>query len=174
MSFTKEDIKAINGRLDEAMRVRMEVERRQYDRKGELEKALRETLYAEFGAEMEAAQSAERKLRDELREASDAFALENVTPPHPEGTVLVEWNPPHWSTNACRPTGRKGVVQVYRAGDPLPLNARWSVPRVGDVVIRELKKDGTPAKAVVAVWRDGSKMEDYWLPEGQKPGWAKA
>lgn len=82
---------------------------------------------------------------DRLRLAESASLL-----PYPEGTIVTEARMPKHSFNGVlRPTGKRGVIQIFRAGDKYPTNlGAYSVPDVGDVVVRELKKDGTPGLMV--------------------------
>jgi len=82
---------------------------------------------------------------DRLHLASSASLL-----PYPEGTVVEEMRRPKHSFNgALRPTGKEGVLQIFRAGDKYPSNlGAYSVPDVGDVVVRDLKNDGTPGLMV--------------------------
>lgn len=164
------NVKDLRKAVEEAYRVRLDVEKRRDMTRRELLQNVDETLRASYGAELEAANVKERALRDDLRKAEDAERMANVVLPYPEGTVLNHWSRGRYYTisSSWRTTGKRAVVQVYRQGDPLPVNARYNRPEVGQVVLRELKKDGTPGKAV-EIWYE-SAMKNEWLPEGTKPG----
>lgn len=47
---------------------------------------------------------------------------------------------------------REGVVEVYREGDPVQSGLRYSKPTPGDLIIREIKNDGTPSRVVHRIW----------------------
>ena len=83
--------------------------------------------------------------------------------PYPEGTVVEEMRrPKHSASGQRRPTGKKGVIQIFRAGDPYPSNlSEYSVPEVGSVVVRDLKKDGTPGAGVRKLGR-----WSWWYKDG--------
>lgn len=88
--------------------------------------------------------------------------------PYPEGTVVEERKRSGTSFSAIRsdpkPTGKKGVIQIFRAGDWYPTNlSEYSAPEVGSVVVRELKKDGTPGLVVkkLAGWNS------HWYKDGK-------
>lgn len=44
----------------------------------------------------------------------------------------------------------RGMVEVVRSGSQFPTNMKYGRPRVGDVIIRALKKDGNPSLKVAA------------------------
>lgn len=79
---------------------------------------------------------------------------------HPEGTILVEWRMPRYSSQGhYSPTGKKGVLQVVRPGDEFATNRVCSRPSVGSVIVRLLRKDGS-------VGLNYGIYEDAWLPVG--------
>ena len=146
-----------------------DVEKRRYDRKSMLERKLHEKLYEEFGVELEDARREQAKAKKEYQEAVDMVSLERVRLDYPEGTILVRWgtgrNPVDFKPIMIKSNDRV-IIQVYRRGDVLPLGIRWGKPNVGEVILREIKKDGTPGKKV-ELWK--TDMKKYWLPEGQEP-----
>jgi hypothetical protein len=81
------------------------------------------------------------------------------------GTTLVEWGR---NRNRWRPTwgktGRTGVVQILRPGDPRADKASYTSPQDGDLVIRPLLKDRTPGKIVIRIG-----YAPGWCPEGVDP-----
>jgi hypothetical protein len=146
------------------------VEVRRREREYELMKEVRAKLDAEFGAELAATIKVEREAsvvleveKDRVRELESLAKL-----PYPVGTVLVEWEYPRWSHDGSKlkKSGNRAVLQLYKQGDPLPGNSRWNRPRVGELVLRYLKKDGTPGMNVKA-WQD--RYEGEWMPEGVEP-----
>lgn len=154
-----------------------ELERRIYARKGELEDGVRKALNDEFGAEKKALQdakwSAEVLCREEANRVRRAKSM--VSLPWPVGTKLVEFEPPRGGSldKKMVPTGEKAVLEVYEDGDPVPMNARWHRPSPGQVVLRLLKKDGTPGTKVEC-WNSYA-MVNRWYAEGVDPNeWKKA
>lgn len=82
------------------------------------------------------------------------------------GTVLVNWQRERrgWHGEGIWKEVGRGVVEVMKPDTILPGNVTWR-PMVGTLMVRVLKKDGTPGKVVKELgnWRDN------WLPEGKKP-----
>lgn len=109
-----------------------------------------------------------------VRVAQDAYdtACEENPLPHKRfkvGQALVEWKFPGsaWSTDRRRTPQRKGIVQVFKRGDMLPGNTgSYSTPTPGTIIVRPLRKDGSPGKAV-AQWLDD------WHPVGVDPNKAQ-
>lgn len=84
---------------------------------------------------------------------------------YPVGTPVVEWRPPrHYeATRAYSKLGR-GVVEVWGEKSLHPANmAEFRLPRPGAVVVRQLKRDGTPSTRWVALT---SYTKSVWLREG--------
>jgi hypothetical protein len=77
-------------------------------------------------------------------------------------------------TQASRPTGVIGVVEVFSEGDQFPANITTGVPQGGDLVIRVLKKDGSRSlKAIKLAYRDrGYELPHYWrlIEDGKTSG----
>lgn len=143
------------------------VEERMRVRRGELEDEVRVKLNDELGAELEMARVEWAKAKAEWEAERDRIRMEESLSnlPYPEGTILRKWR---WDMYAriWRETGDYVVLQIFRKGDKIPGNCRWGIPHVGQVVIRDLKKDRTPALAV-EVWQDY--MKPCVLPEGVQP-----
>jgi hypothetical protein len=130
----------------------------------------------EFEAAFHEATKADRDrieaLRRESYEAKEAWEdakIEQAAQDEkalPVGTVLVEWKRSgYYGGGPSKPTGRKGVVNIWTRQSDHPGNLRWGLPEVGDRYIRVLKKDGTPS-------RNFEKLSDWkasWLPEGTEP-----
>lgn len=147
-------------------------------RRKELEDQLKATLLAEFppnspewNAIVSEFYASQKELQSEINSESVKLALTEL--PHPEGTILTQWEHSRWpgpiGSTAMKPTGKKAIMQVFKEGDPFPSNRRWGRPSPGNVVLRELKKDGTPGTAATT-WRYGGNSDaNFWFPEGQEP-----
>lgn len=130
--------------------------------------SLQEEVHAEYRDRMNAAHEECVAARAEL----DAAKLADAKPKWPVGTVVCAWKQrtEGWMQ---RPTGEwkviaKGVMEIITAESEHPdsLN-KYSRASIGDVVVRLLKKDGTPGKKYESL--TGWKAK-HWLPEGQTPG----
>lgn len=78
--------------------------------------------------------------------------------------VADRWNP----TAPLKLTGARGVVQVFSNGDPLAENVgNYRRPLHGKLVLRLLKKDGSPG-LIVRAWPADS-YSRKWLPPGVAP-----
>jgi len=166
-------------RLQEDMSAKLDayngVEARRRDRERELTKELNARLDAEYGAEMKAAWDARREAEELCRREADRVreAESMASLPWPVGTRLVGWNLPRGYSPDQRMTrtGETAVLEVYKEGDPLPGNTRWDRPSPGQVVLRPLKKDGTPG-AKARCW-NAYGMAKRWYAEGTDPNAAK-
>lgn len=76
----------------------------------------------------------------------------------PVGARVEEWRKKEvggWRkewTNQLVATGRRGIVEVFTPQSEYPDNrGAWRRPRIGDFVIRLLKKDGSPSKDVISL-----------------------
>lgn len=115
------------------------------------------------------------RLREAARAARQAYevaklAEANASLPFPVGTKLIGWMRSHVSTYRRGPFGKKstGIVEVCDNNTEMPIGQRYGLPAIGDVIIRLLKKDGTPGKSVEKYNGDGWRTH-IWLPEGEKP-----
>jgi hypothetical protein len=95
--------------------------------------------------------SARRKAIDAVDAERDRLALLKAAekPPFPEGARLVRKVNKYryrWD-RAAEAHDAFGIFQIYRIDDPLPKNSSsWNRPKVGDYIVREVLKDGSPAK----------------------------
>lgn len=112
--------------------------------------------------------NASRSHKD-FKAEQNRLALENVALPHPEGTVMVE-SKTHCGLGFRKglrvETGRTGLIEIFRPSSVVPANMTYSLPPVGAVCIRLLKKDGTPGKSIFKI--DGWKSYD-WEPKVEVP-----
>lgn len=49
---------------------------------------------------------------------------------------------------------RYGRIEVYREGDTVQEKLRYGRPQVGDLIIRELKKDGSNSRVIHHIWNE--------------------
>lgn len=169
----QDDLKVAEENLARVNSSYQEVLKREYNRKGELEIQLCKTLQDEFGVEKQAVYREKNRLQREYEEIRDRIALESVELPYPEGTILLEWKDTrdyNYKPVKCK-TGNRAVIQVFRKGDEIPVNQRWKnfSISVGDVVLRELKKDGTPGKKFERWIAMSNYHLSHWLPVDQVP-----
>lgn len=106
----------------------------------------------------------ELALGGEVRELADRAALEK-TPPHPLGTVMVQWKRiDNWTSGARRftysLTGERGILEVVTSMSQHPDKLTYGKASVGSYIIRILRRNGTPGKSYIEY---GS---GRWEPEG--------
>lgn len=97
----------------------------------------------------------DRELRNAVYEANRAHELGIVEAKNgntgwlPVGTVIVKWERPRYTygRGPLKLTDQVGMVEVWSPDSVYPENkSRYSRPHAGDIVVRLLKKDGTPSK----------------------------
>jgi len=168
-----ETIESLEKALHDAQKVRYEVEGRYEARKSELYREACEKVNAELGGSLNLAKTVESNASEALRNAEDAERLAGASSklPYPEGTIVYGWkNRSSWALNpGMDRTGKRGVIEVYKEGDAYPSNrSRWSLPKVGEIVVRILKRDGS--KGIEAEkYCFAEYAKEYWLPEGVEP-----
>lgn len=145
---------------DAAWRAKNVFDAKWHARESEIRTAMYVQLGVEMGNEKEAVTRAAYASTAAWEAERDRLALENSAGslPYPEGTLVVQWDCSIYGGGIFRPSRNRGVMQVFRKGDP-HLGRGYSAPTVGQVVIRPLKKDGTPGKQVITSIKN-------WLPEG--------
>jgi hypothetical protein len=86
----------------------------------------------------------------------------------PAGTLMEEWKTPRhtYGRGPKELTGRKGVLEIITRESVHPGNIReWSQAKVGQLVVRILKKNGEPGTSYVSdVWG----MRNCWKVAGSK------
>lgn len=116
-------------------------------------------------------QKAFSELEEALFEATQQYNKEKIEQSknewYPEGTVVYEWvvsnrwtNPPTKSK-----TGKTGIVEIYDGTKPISQTLKYSVPSIGAIIVRYLKKDGTPS----LVFDSGNYNLSKWYSEGDTP-----
>lgn len=122
-----------------------EFEKKQREEFWAFSKAIREENKIEWELakkEKEEAEANYKKARDEKNIESAKATMK-----FPEGSIVVRWEKPRWSYNSNEiKRGERAKVEIFRDGDEIPDNMRWSRPYVGKVIYRYLKKDGTTGK----------------------------
>ena len=162
-------LESLQQALAQAEEKRRGVEARWRIRKSELDAKTEKMLRCEMGAELDAAKeqvsiaTAAEKVQADIDRRTES---EKILP-YPEGTRLYEWKHEfRFGGGNVVKSGKVGIIQLFKEGDALPANmGTWHRPYDGQIVIRELKKDGTPGLKVYD-WREW--MFGHWLPEGQK------
>ena len=128
------------------------------------------TIEKEFGNKYREAckyYSELKKIEDELN-ANKLIEWGVNSLPYPEGTILHKWMQYGWGTkNPYTMTKETGVIQIFRNGDEYPDNMRWNKPRIGDLIIRLHKKDGSLGKKIERFY------SATWVPKGEDPNFQK-
>lgn len=128
-------------------------------------------LDAEFGPGLAALRQEEWDAREALDAARLAEGRERLAD-LPRG-VLVEWaqEQTSWSrsTGPVKPTGRRAVLEVVGPHFRAPAGRVHGLPRQGEVILRLLKKDGSPAppfEELPRSWEGPDAWRRWWLPAG--------
>jgi hypothetical protein len=134
----------------------------------EAKERIESELSAKYSEEQSRLHEAARAARQAYETAKLAEA--NASLPFPVGTKLIGWIRRKLSSFRCGPLEKKslGVVEVCDKNTEIPKGIVYHRPDIGDVLVRLLKKDGTPGKAVEKYNGDGWRTH-IWLPEGEKP-----
>lgn len=108
-----------------------------------------------------------------LNNEKDRIARTGEGGPFPVGTKVAEWEQDRWSRKWKAPV-KFGVIECITRDSLHAGNVSdWSRAKLGEFVIRHLKKDGTPsAKYTIADrgWRDeGQKLPYGWYLDGVHP-----
>lgn len=161
----------MSSRIKELTKARDEAEQRhsrtlamKRDEIAQRMEAFRERTEFEAGLKhdpsIEAAADRAHAARVALDEALEARALTGEGAPYPLGTKLYEWERKKWAREWAL-TGRVGVMEGFTRQSEQPDSLQHGRARIGDYVVRVLKKDGTPSKLYINRfhWRN-------WLPEG--------
>jgi hypothetical protein len=122
--------------------------------------AATDAINTEYSERVDAASEVLWKAEKAARDNIDATAA------HPWDGRRVVLVKPKYARYGGHLTGHEtlhGIVEVVRQSSDFPANMRWSRPTLGKVIIRKVKKDGTPSLQFYD-WGDG-KIENWSLPE---------
>ncbi len=171
------DITALETLLDDAIveRVRVVQERNQ-KRRLMLEEATAKidaAIAAEFDSSIAMYQNVENMHRTALENARLEIGRKRFAASNYKG-LLVEWgrHSSNWYDTEKRdllyPTGRRGLLQVCERETRFADNiTHYKLPKIGDLFIRLVKKDGTSGLQHVLLY--GGEVGGHWLPAGEKP-----
>jgi len=163
------DFEKIQKRIAELSSQRYTLSSEQFKRKCELEAEANKKCWDEFSDRFNAIDRELTPLQNAHREEMEKRAIEEKELPYPEGTVMVHWERPFTygvNNHPYKKSGDKGVLQIFKPYDKFPSKPkRWGMPSVGDVVIRLLKKDGTPGIQAKQYGYDGG----IWTAENEDP-----
>jgi hypothetical protein len=121
-------------------------------------------IIAEFEDRIATASEAQNTATTAYEDARVAYTLNRGwNACYPRGTKLFEWSFKQrgYSPNQKpQPTGKTAILEVFTRNSTTPGNmSPYSIPNLGDVVLRYLKKNGTPSLKVER-WNDN--MADSW------------
>ena len=161
----KSELASILGKRDDERRDLLAAETRRID-------ALMEERY---GQQITATANAVGLARAAL-DAARVEAAQSKADELPQGT-LVEWNNQpitKWSRHyKFSRTGRRGKIEIVTGESQFAANLHgYSCPKLGDVIVRVLKKDGTASSKFVrwpcnVNWGPQWQSED-WMPSEQE------
>lgn len=156
----------------EAAKRNVEAARKQHatwlrDRDAAAKKAFDE-VYSQFSESVGAAS----KIQHEAQEMLDALLIQKAQAEADLTSTYVRW------VNKCRDSrftyvdnwqpDCQGRKEIWSSDSLRPDNmSMWSNPKVGEIIMRHLKKDGSPSKKFTLSWNGG--FTEKWLPEGEKP-----
>lgn len=146
-------IKELQAKADQCLTAKKTVEDRHLKRYHELHDILDAQLEREFGSQLEAAEQAYQQAIKSFQQVQDNKVIAEASLPYPEGTVVCSTFP--WE--------QRGVIQIFRRGNAF-VGKNYS-PKVGDVVIRLLLKNGKLGKHTLG-WSWVNKK--LWKPEAAK------
>lgn len=172
--ITPEGVEALERAAQEAERALDKARTMRDDEKRQLIHAFRERVEREVdlkhAEKIQALCNASVAASKAALAAKQSLALSGKTARVPLGTRMVEWELVRdytTSKHKLRPSGRLGLVEVLTEGSPLPGNRAHGLPKIGDVIIRVLKKQG--GKSLNCMKLDSWDAMNRWFPEGQDP-----
>lgn len=125
------------------------------------------TLFGDRLAVAEAELTAAKALSEEAIEKA-ALAEEREIP---AGTLMEEWKIPRhtYGRGPAVLTGRKGILEIITRDSVHPGNiSGWSRPAVGQIVVRIIRKDGSPGMSYVHGYETKN-----WRPAAAPPAEAR-
>jgi hypothetical protein len=141
------------------------LEHERFEEEYKLKKRLQEQLDGIFGEPIRTAKEAHAIAKTAWQSEYDRIALESAKPSYPVGTKVQKWI----SSNYDRKTWIRskediGMVEIITPESKHPATKTYGKARIGEVVVRKLKKDGTPSQNYINVsggWIGGW---DRWRP----------
>lgn len=160
-----DDITALRAALHAARRARIAFEVEREAAKRLLQAEVNDKIREVYGAREAEVKKREADAREALREAEERRGLADNADMY-QG-ILIEWSfiRPHPAM-----TGRRGKYEICTHKTVFPGNRQYGLPQIGERFIRLLKKDGSPALGFAS----GYRVDENWLPEGEKPKEAAA
>lgn len=168
------DLNELEATYIESKQACRRLDRQREDRRRALEQEARVRIAAQIDEEF----PEWRQANDQATEAQRAFydariedARARLSAMNYGRGVLVEWETKkgQWFSerkNWHYESGRRGTIEVVDRNTQFPDNmADYRRPALGDMIIRLLKKDGTPSKQVINLMNG---IPNWWLPEGEK------
>lgn len=163
--------------LEQTLRRAMSARHEAQDARRNFERKLTEEFHAHLARELEAggydkrvraANIAENEAQQLVEAEKERIALSETLHPYSLGTRMVEWSYPRrlYSQATVQNrvlTGRVGVLEIITNKSEHPANKTYGLAERGELVIRILKKDGTPSKVYERLNR---RWNLQWVPEG--------
>jgi hypothetical protein len=150
------------------LKYKFETEER--DLRVEAHDKINEQLQEKYGKRLEAAATKAQEARIAYEDARVNAAATQAE--IPLGTKMARWehvrDPNKYHEWIWQPTKQRGVVEVFTRESEHNAGRRWSTPDIGEVVIRVLRKNGTPSKEVVRFHGYGAQRSHEWVREGEK------
>lgn len=131
------------------------------------EAALKFEVEGQFGLSLHSAELKRKSAGDALREEADRVAKSGMGAKLPIGSRYAQWVK-HFHSSPWKKTGIVAVVEVITSESQHPANAYYSRAKIGDTVLRLLKKDGTPGLKYARL-NHGDSIPYGWYPEGTEP-----
>lgn len=131
------------------------------------EASLRAELDILYRTSLDTAKAELADARSERLAMTEARALASTSHEIPPGTLMEEWRVPgrYGYGGVPSATGRRGIVEIITRASVHPAS-KYFKAAVGRLVIRLLRRDGTPGKDYVS---DEWAMKTYWRQSTPPP-----
>lgn len=167
--MSDDDITALSAALYDARRARIAFEDERDAAMRLLQAEVNDKIREAYGAREAEVKKRETDAREALREGEERRGLAGNADMY-QG-ILMEWIfTGYGSHGRYMMTGRKGRYEIRKRETVFPGNRQYGLPPIEARFIRLLKKDGSPALGFVS----GYRVDENWLPEGEKPKGAAA
>lgn len=182
MTITKQELEKLETAWRNANMAADKIKQTREAEQNERERAavavVRMEMDAKYGLLQKEAWELRSAATKAVEEARVAYAMTGVTSPFPIGTKLFEWQRPRTysfhnrSGRKLEPTGKVGIIEVITPTSEHPDNvSSWRAAEAGDLVIRTLRKDGTPGKSYEKSVSYAA--QNSWFPAGVDPNTIK-